>query len=527
MYDQLLSLVAPGILVSGASAARNLDLLRSSGVTHIINCAATLCPNHYPENFRYLSLPLADSLREDISFAFYDAIDFILEAQAVGGSVLIHCMHGVSRSASIAIAYIIWSQACSYEDAFASVRNSRPTINPNIGSACALLAWQASVVDVRSRKLEVWAVLPYTRILTSQGESTYGDEVLDCLRGRWKFLPLTVDETSRGGEALAAARASAAAAVGSSFHGSECQFPLIFLNWPLAAIYLPALDVGVEDERLISVVSRLRRYHKLPAESVPMRVFSGRESTAFWKVLGSTQHPSAPSTPPSKAGLRQLQAQAASLQHVLMELSTALESFFFTRDHLGATADNSCVPMEGIVTDVTKSDSCGPMEGTANEMQTWHPRASPVRRRLSDPVTLAYHTEDEDPRQRFRKSGILHLTKTFLTQPIALDSSAKAHSELLAILKALTRELPRGTPLGELVPFIETFATQLQLSAIEIQRLHGIDFGDGAELHGRGHIDDSSQAPPATLPTIDEETLIEAEERLLAQIHDIESCVKG
>lgn len=53
-----------------------------------------------------------------------------------GGRVLIHCSQGVSRSASLAIAYLMWRQAAVYDDVFLAVKAARGVTNPNIGFIC-------------------------------------------------------------------------------------------------------------------------------------------------------------------------------------------------------------------------------------------------------------------------------------------------------------------------------------------------------------------------------------------------------
>ena len=63
---------------------------------------------------------------------FPTAIDFILQAQAEGGNVLVHCMAGVSRSASIVIAYLMREKGMDYETAFAFT-GSRRMVLPNSG----------------------------------------------------------------------------------------------------------------------------------------------------------------------------------------------------------------------------------------------------------------------------------------------------------------------------------------------------------------------------------------------------------
>ena len=94
----------------------------------MVNCAAGSCANHFEGELSYLSLHLQDSLREDISRAFYDAIDFIDAARAGGGAVLLHCQHGVSRSATIAMAHLMWEERQGYEEALERLRAVRPTV---------------------------------------------------------------------------------------------------------------------------------------------------------------------------------------------------------------------------------------------------------------------------------------------------------------------------------------------------------------------------------------------------------------
>jgi dual specificity MAP kinase phosphatase len=57
-------------------------------------------------------------------------------ARAGGGRVLLHCSQGVSRSASLAIAYLMWQRSASFDEVLASVKAARGVANPNIGFTC-------------------------------------------------------------------------------------------------------------------------------------------------------------------------------------------------------------------------------------------------------------------------------------------------------------------------------------------------------------------------------------------------------
>ena len=171
MYDTIISHVAPGIALGADAAARDLAALKAAGVTHVVNCAAAACGNYHEGDLTYLPLSLQDSLREDISACFYDALEFIDDAIGDGGRlqlgegtrsprgnvVFVHCQHGVSRSATIVLAYLIWRRALNYEEALEAVRAARPTINPNIGFACSLLQWRTLTAGP-PQQLHAWAL---------------------------------------------------------------------------------------------------------------------------------------------------------------------------------------------------------------------------------------------------------------------------------------------------------------------------------------------------------------------------------
>ena len=77
--------------------------------------------------------------------------------------MLIHCTHGVSRSASFAIAYEMHRTGGSYEDVFRALKERRGVINPNVGFACQLLQWggrrkgREQKSAERARVLGIWS----------------------------------------------------------------------------------------------------------------------------------------------------------------------------------------------------------------------------------------------------------------------------------------------------------------------------------------------------------------------------------
>ncbi|MFO0917675.1 MAG: dual specificity protein phosphatase [Planctomycetaceae bacterium] len=92
-----------GLFLGDGYDAKDRDLLRSAGITHIINCAAEV-PCWHRRDFRYLHLKLRDPDPD-----FHEHIDrcvkFIRRGRRAGG-VLVHCLAGLSRSPSVILAYL-------------------------------------------------------------------------------------------------------------------------------------------------------------------------------------------------------------------------------------------------------------------------------------------------------------------------------------------------------------------------------------------------------------------------------------
>jgi hypothetical protein len=59
---------------------------------------------------------------------------------------LVVCTAGMSRSATICIAYLIKHQALSFEEAFKTAKNARPYVNPNPGFLKYLVKFESQQV---------------------------------------------------------------------------------------------------------------------------------------------------------------------------------------------------------------------------------------------------------------------------------------------------------------------------------------------------------------------------------------------
>ncbi|XXG88766.1 hypothetical protein AAC387_Pa12g0938 [Persea americana] len=144
-FDKECSRIADHVFLGSDAVARDRQALRRHGITHVLNCVGFVCPEYFRGELVYKTLWLQDSATEDITSILYDVFDYLEEVREGGGRVLVHCCQGVSRSSSLVIAYLMWRNGQSFEEAFQFVKSARGVTNPNMGFACQLLQCQKRV----------------------------------------------------------------------------------------------------------------------------------------------------------------------------------------------------------------------------------------------------------------------------------------------------------------------------------------------------------------------------------------------
>ena len=131
--------VTKGVFLGSVGAAKNRDRLRALGVTHVLTvCEGLPRGGFYPDDFTHATCAVRDAPDADISAHFDFCFDFIRDALARGGGVLVHCFQGKSRSATICAMYMMRALGMSYDEAISTIRAARPTAAPNSGFERAL-----------------------------------------------------------------------------------------------------------------------------------------------------------------------------------------------------------------------------------------------------------------------------------------------------------------------------------------------------------------------------------------------------
>ncbi|NXD63370.1 DUS26 phosphatase, partial [Eolophus roseicapillus] len=142
--------VWPGLYLGDQDIAANRRELAHLRITHILNASHSKWRGgaEYYEGtgIRYLGIEAHDSPSFDMSPYFYPAADFIHQALNEGrpcvsppGRILVHCAVGVSRSATLVLAYLMIRHHMPLVEAIKTVKDHRGII-PNRGFLRQLVA---------------------------------------------------------------------------------------------------------------------------------------------------------------------------------------------------------------------------------------------------------------------------------------------------------------------------------------------------------------------------------------------------
>lgn len=108
-------------------------LLESLGIKKIVNVTPEPHEPHILEKYGDFQIQIADHQTMDIKQHFTQAISYIKECKKNGEKVFVHCQKGISRSASIVLAYLITEESLTLQEAYNLTKQARKFIKPNKG----------------------------------------------------------------------------------------------------------------------------------------------------------------------------------------------------------------------------------------------------------------------------------------------------------------------------------------------------------------------------------------------------------
>ncbi|XP_077597236.1 uncharacterized protein LOC144212917 [Stigmatopora nigra] len=140
--NAVVSAILPFLFLGNERDAQDLDLLFRLNIGFVVNVTTHLPLYHLKSGLHYKRLPATDNSRQNLRQYFEEVFEFIEEAYQSDQGVLVHCQAGVSRSATIVIAYLMKHTLMTMTDAYKYVRSRRPVVSPNLNFMGQLLEFE-------------------------------------------------------------------------------------------------------------------------------------------------------------------------------------------------------------------------------------------------------------------------------------------------------------------------------------------------------------------------------------------------
>lgn len=142
-------LVVTGIFIGTAADLNDCQALAAAGVTHILSVDSTdPTPLLAETSFHKKWVNVLDEVTSDLLSHLDDCIRFIKEAVDSGGTALVHCQAGRSRSATIVTAYLMKTQQLVFLDAYEKLKNLKQDVQINPGFEEQLCLYEAMRCEV-------------------------------------------------------------------------------------------------------------------------------------------------------------------------------------------------------------------------------------------------------------------------------------------------------------------------------------------------------------------------------------------
>lgn len=133
------------IHLGGLPSLFNEERLTQTGITHILTAVIGIGNKYSKDKFHTLNVPVRDVTWESMYDHFDDAVDFIRDCEKSDGKIFVHCMCGVSRSATFVAAYLIREKGMTANEAIEHLHSYRDKVNPNTGFRAQLEKYEETI----------------------------------------------------------------------------------------------------------------------------------------------------------------------------------------------------------------------------------------------------------------------------------------------------------------------------------------------------------------------------------------------
>ena len=124
-----MSKITNNIYLGNIYDAQNIEKLLEMGIQKVLSLITETELLKYPPEIEHKLINIEDFPRQNIIQYFGECLLFMEDNK----KVFVHCMAGVSRSATIIIAYLMWKNQLDFMEAVTLLEQIRPIISPNYG----------------------------------------------------------------------------------------------------------------------------------------------------------------------------------------------------------------------------------------------------------------------------------------------------------------------------------------------------------------------------------------------------------
>lgn len=123
--------VVPGLWIGDLPSALDVQGLKAKSIFSVVTAMRGKVTIH--ATFNKYQINIDDSADEDVLVHFLPSISFIQKELDKGRGVLVHCQAGISRSATIVTAFLMYTRRLDATAALEMIRKVRPNVEPNEG----------------------------------------------------------------------------------------------------------------------------------------------------------------------------------------------------------------------------------------------------------------------------------------------------------------------------------------------------------------------------------------------------------
>ena len=133
------SRILPQLYIGSDNNAQEERLLKTLGITHVLNCAGNYYCSKYRKEFceslgiKYEQFDADDTQSYNMLQHVDRAVRFINDAKRSHGIALVHCMKGINRSGFICAAYVMLTKRLSVVGAVRLMKRQRAKVLSNDG----------------------------------------------------------------------------------------------------------------------------------------------------------------------------------------------------------------------------------------------------------------------------------------------------------------------------------------------------------------------------------------------------------